>query len=59
MGTKGGRAKKIRTQNAIINNAQKEIKTYNGINNVINKTTTTGTSTITTGIYNTNKEKDN
>ncbi|WOC50899.1 hypothetical protein BPO_0252 [Bergeyella porcorum] len=59
VGTKGGQAKKIRTQNAIINNAQKEIKTYSGANKVFNKTTTTGASTYTTGVYNANKEKNN
>ncbi|MDY3315922.1 hypothetical protein PG630_01170 [Riemerella anatipestifer] len=59
IGTATGKAKRMRTQNAIINNAQKEINEYNGVNKVINKTVITGASTITTGAYNANKEKDN
>nr|WP_262915022.1 RHS repeat-associated core domain-containing protein [Ornithobacterium rhinotracheale] len=58
VGTVGGKAKKIRTQKAIIKNAQNEINTYKGVNNIINKSTSTGVNTLTTGAYKNNKSND-
>ena len=58
IGTAKGQAKKIRTQKAIINNTQKQMKPYKIVNDITNKTATSAVSTLTTGIYNANKDEN-
>lgn len=57
VGTAKGQEKKIRTQVGIIKNATEKKKSYEKIRDVFNKTATSGASTVTTGIYEENKNK--
>ncbi len=54
-GSKNGRSKKIRKQEAIINRATEEKMFYEAINQKVNKTATSGANTVTTGAYNKKK----
>ena len=58
IGTAKGQAKKIRTQKAIINNTQKQMKPYKTVNDITNKTATSAVSTLIIGIYNVNKDEN-
>ena len=57
VGTVKGRMKKIRKQEAKIENAKTEKLFYEIFSKPINKTTTSAATVITTGIYNANKDK--
>jgi len=57
-GTAKGRLKKIRTQEAKINNAKKEKAFYEKFSKPFNKTATSGATLMSTGIYKTNKDKE-
>lgn len=57
-GNATGKVKRIRTQEAKINKAQKEKEFYGGINDVFTKIVTAGASTVTTGTYSNNKKKE-
>jgi CRISPR/Cas system-associated protein Csm6 len=52
------KAKRIRTQEAKINKAQKEKEFYGGINDIFTETATAGDSTVTAGTYSNNKKKE-
>ncbi|WP_394660158.1 toxin TcdB middle/N-terminal domain-containing protein [uncultured Chryseobacterium sp.] len=58
VGTARGKARRIRTQEAIINSATKSKNSYDKINKILNKTSSSGASAYTTGVYKGTKKKE-